>query len=90
MFKTSLEAPQLVSVLDTFSFVLHDPEFEYEPDVKETVKRYLINFSRVPRFSTIAMFMSRDEKKLMKDVWDALDRVDDQIESGARKVWGVN
>ena len=90
MFKTSLESPQLVSLLETFSSVLRDPEFEYEPDVKATVKTYLINLSRVPRFSTIVLFMSKDEKKLVKEVWDALDRIDDQIEGGARKVWGVS
>jgi RNA polymerase II-associated protein 3 len=90
MFKTSLEAPQLVSLLETFNFVLHEPEFEYEPDVKETVKRYLISLARVPRFSTITLFMSKDEKQLVKQVWDALDRVDDQVEGGVRKVWGVS
>ena len=90
MFKTSLESPHIVSILSTFAAVLHDPEFEYEPDVKATIKTYLINFSRVPRFSTIIMFMSKDEKALVKEVWEAMDRVDDQIEGGARKVWGVS
>lgn len=87
MFKTSLEAPLLVSMLETFKFVL--TEHDDERTIKDSVKSYLLNLARVPRFSTIIMFMSNDEKKLVKEVWDGVSRTDDQVEVGVRKVWGV-
>ncbi|GJE89529.1 RNA polymerase II-associated protein [Phanerochaete sordida] len=85
MFKTSLEAPHLVAMLETFRFVLADGD----DAGKDRVKAYLLNFARVPRFSTIVMFMNRDEKALVKEVWDGVGRADDQIEVGVRKVWSV-
>lgn len=87
MFKTSLEAPQLISMLETFKFVLS--EYDGDSSAKDRVKAYLLNLARVPRFSTIMMFMSKNEKTLVKEVWGGVSRTDDQIEAGARKVWGV-
>lgn len=87
MFKTSLEAPLLVSILEMFKFTL---EGGSEPDRKETVKTYLLDFARVPRFSMVVLFMSKDEKRLVKEVWDGVDVGDDQVERGARKVWGIS
>lgn len=87
MFKTSLEAPLLVSVLETFKFVL--TEHDDDSSTKDSVKAYLLNLARVPRFSTIIMFMSKDERKLVKEIWDIVSRTEDQVEVGVRKVWGV-
>ena len=87
MFKTSLEAPLLVSMLETFKYILENNSGR---DVKESVKTYLLNMARVPRFTTIVLFMSKDEKQLVKEVWDGVAVGDDQVERGARKVWGVS
>ncbi|EKM61554.1 uncharacterized protein PHACADRAFT_204723 [Phanerochaete carnosa HHB-10118-sp] len=87
MFKTSLEAPLLVSVLGTFKFIL--AEHDDNSSARDSVKAYLLSFARVPRFSTIMMFMSKYERTLVKEVWDGITRTDDQVEVGVRKVWGV-
>ncbi|KIP04334.1 hypothetical protein PHLGIDRAFT_76108, partial [Phlebiopsis gigantea 11061_1 CR5-6] len=87
LFKTSLETPLLVKMLETFKVVLDNaPEVE----VKESIKTYLLNMARVPRFTTIVLFMSKIERQLVKEVWDGVDAGDDQVERGARKVWGVS
>ena len=76
-----------MSILETFKAVLGNaPEIE----TKESVKTYLLNMARVPRFTTVVLFMSKAEKQLVKEVWDGVSVGDDQVERGARKVWGVS
>lgn len=87
LFKTSLETALLVSMLETFKAVLENAP---AAEVKEGVKTYLLNFARVPRFTTVVLFMSKTEKQLVKEVWDGVSAGDDQVERGARKVWGVS
>ena len=87
VFKTSLEAPLLVSILETFKATL---ESAPQGDVKETVKTYLLSFARVPRFGTVVLFMSKDERTLVEQVWSEVSVGDDQVERGVRKVWGVS
>lgn len=89
MFKTSLEAPMLISLLETFKYKLANAGLELESVVKESVRAYMLNLGRVQRFGTVVLFMSRDEKKLVKDVWDSLNHRAGE-DGAARKVWGIS
>ncbi|KIM78520.1 hypothetical protein PILCRDRAFT_591682 [Piloderma croceum F 1598] len=70
-FQTSLDPSLLVSILDTFLAVLHnitDPE----DDNRARMRQYMAMFSKVPRFSTVVLLMSKKEKEKAKEVWDKM------------------
>lgn len=62
-FKTSLEAPLLLSIVEVFSLAVSSTG---EPAIKKRVQEYLNNFPRIPRFNTVTMFMNKEEKGLCK------------------------
>ena len=86
LFKTSLEASNLVSILQTIQHVLqHTPTSQ---DTKTLIQDYLINLARVSRFNTVVLFMSADERRLAREVWAVLgDGV--AADSPERKAWGL-
>ncbi|GLB45501.1 putative rna polymerase ii-associated protein 3 [Lyophyllum shimeji] len=67
LFKTSLEPQLLISILQVFREVLRR-----SPNAAVTVREYLDAFARVERFGTIVLFLSREEKAVARDVWEAL------------------
>ncbi|KIM35927.1 hypothetical protein M413DRAFT_449556 [Hebeloma cylindrosporum] len=72
--KTSLEPPLLVSILDTFSKIL--TVSASNPDggkqFKNIITQYMEHFTKIPRFSTLVLFLSRAEKDVAKQVWTLL------------------
>ncbi|CAA7269109.1 unnamed protein product [Cyclocybe aegerita] len=64
--KTSLEPSLLVSILATFLAALNAAG--EDPGIKQRVNEYLDNFAKVPRFGTLVLFLSKDEKMLAKQV----------------------
>ncbi|KAI0699139.1 hypothetical protein BC835DRAFT_1461661 [Cytidiella melzeri] len=86
LFKTSLEPSNLVSMLKTFQHVLQSPSASL--DTKMCIQEYLVNLARVSRFGTLMLFMSADERRLVKDVWDAL-RNDEASDVQERRAWGL-
>ncbi|KII90798.1 hypothetical protein PLICRDRAFT_39384 [Plicaturopsis crispa FD-325 SS-3] len=82
MFQTSLDAGILASLLRTFSSILQQNE-----NARDNIRDYMINLARVPRFGTVLLFMSREEKELARKVWTGLGSGG---ESGtAAGAWGV-
>lgn len=79
LFKTSLESSHLVSILNVLS--------DMPPETSGRVKEYLSNLTRVSRFGTIRMFLNKDEKEVVRKVWDGLG--DQGRDPEARKPWGV-
>lgn len=83
LFQTSLETSLLVSILDTFLALLKqitDPE----TDDRARMRQYMAVFSKVPRFTTVVLFMNRKEKELVKEVWDRLG-----VRNGGA-AWGIS
>ena len=68
--KTSLEPSTLVSVIETFLSILDAREGDFR--VKAIVREYMENFARIPRFNTLVLFLSKNEKALAKSVWTAV------------------
>lgn len=67
--KASLEPVLLVSILEVFLVVL-----SCRPTTEDTSKigEYMDNLGKVPRFPTLVMFLSAQEKVLAKEVWRKL------------------
>ncbi|KAL0960856.1 hypothetical protein HGRIS_005872 [Hohenbuehelia grisea] len=68
LFQTSLEPALFVSILETFLAVL-----DSQPnDTKGLITEYLEAFPKVPRFSTVLLFLNAKEKSVAKEVWKRL------------------
>ncbi|KAG2123377.1 hypothetical protein BD769DRAFT_1471366 [Suillus cothurnatus] len=65
MFQASLEPVLLSSILQHFERVI-DIQIAAPDDVRE----YLVSLSKVQRFGTIMLFMNKDEKMLLKRLWE--------------------
>ncbi|KAL5524588.1 hypothetical protein ACEPAF_9728 [Sanghuangporus sanghuang] len=61
LFKTSLEAALLAQILETCSLAV---ESTNDPTIKERVHGYLRWLQRVPRFSIVSLFLSKQEKEI--------------------------
>jgi RNA polymerase II-associated protein 3 len=70
----------LVSVLECFREVARTGDHER----KATVREYMDNFVRIPRFETVLLFLSREDKKIARDIWVALGAE----QSDLTKEWG--
>ncbi|KAF8968965.1 hypothetical protein BDZ97DRAFT_1965981 [Flammula alnicola] len=68
--KTSLEPALLVSILDAFLTMMTSTNGD--DGIKKTVLEYMENFTRISRFSTLVLFLSRPEKAIAKQVWALL------------------
>ncbi|VDB85590.1 unnamed protein product [Peniophora sp. CBMAI 1063] len=69
LYKTSLEPAHLVSVLHVFQALLSSSAHEGQrEDIKTWIRQYMDGYTRVQRFGTITMFMSTEERMLVKDV----------------------
>lgn len=60
----------LVSIMETFLVMLDVTKDDSR--VKTTVREYMENFASIPRFSTLVLFLSKNEKALAKNVWKAV------------------
>jgi hypothetical protein len=65
MFQASLEPALLSSMLQHFERVI-DQQIAASGDVRE----YMVSLSRVQRFGTIMLFMSKGEKMLLNRLWE--------------------
>jgi len=68
--KTSLEPSMLVSIMETFLEVTKDDDSQAK---RTTIREYMENFAKIPRFNTLLLFLSKSEKKLANSVWMAVD-----------------
>ena len=75
-------------MLRVFSDVLE--ESDCAPEVQSIMKEYAISLTRVPRFGTVVLFMSRDERALVQGVWNVLgaDDTSDTV-AQAKIAWRV-
>ncbi|KAF8879478.1 hypothetical protein BD779DRAFT_1551728 [Infundibulicybe gibba] len=64
VFQTSLEPSMLISILKTFR-----DHIDLNPG-PTNVKSYLDALARVPRFGTVVLFLSADEKEIARMVWE--------------------
>ena len=83
LFQTSLDPSLLVSILNTFLAVLKnitDPE----DDNRARMRQYMAMFSKVSRFSTVVLLMSKEEKERAKEVWDKMG-----VRNGGA-AWGIS
>ncbi|KAI0920035.1 hypothetical protein AcV7_006045 [Taiwanofungus camphoratus] len=83
LFQSSLEASLLSSLLATFLDVLR--ALDGQEQVKALVKAYMLNLARVPRFSTVVLFMSPSERVLVKDIWALVGPGEER-----RGAWGLS
>jgi hypothetical protein len=67
IFKNSLDPPFLTSMLETFKDLLVN-----DPTRKPVVGQYFNALRRVPRFDTLALFLSSSEAQTLKDVQELL------------------
>ncbi len=88
LFKTSLETSFLMSILQTFGGVLH--EYPDSLELRAAVKDYMIRFPQVPRFSTVVLLMSPQEKAVVQSLWDNWgDQSEDQTQTRAKLAWRI-
>lgn len=75
LFQSSLEAHTLASILRTLAIVLDELKntSDKADQVREWVYAYMENLPRVPRFSTLALFMSSDEKATTRTICSTLE-----------------
>jgi hypothetical protein len=86
-FQTSLDPALLTSFLSTFLSTLKS-----STAVCPQIKDYMIHLSRVPRFSTILMFMSKDEKGVVAVIWSILSahsNDDAELDAKNKRTWGI-
>ncbi|KAG2144170.1 uncharacterized protein EDB93DRAFT_1154165 [Suillus bovinus] len=74
MFQASLEPVLLSSILHHFERVI-DLQIAAPSDVRE----YLVSLSKVQRFGTIMLFMNKEEKMLLKKLWETCGKLDNLI-----------
>lgn len=74
LFQASLEPVLLASILQHFRRVI-DLQIAAPDDVRE----YLVSLSKVKRFGTIMLLMNKDEKILLKGLWETCGKVDNLI-----------
>ena len=57
------------------------------PNAAAKVRDYLDAFTRVERFGTIVMFLSRGEKAVAREAWEALGAAKEDVDKLWRAVW---
>lgn len=63
LFQVSLEPELLKSILHMFRTVL---EHDFAPNTRDTVRDYLLAFTKVQRFGTVMLFMDKQERQLLE------------------------
>ena len=69
LFKTSLEATLLAQMLEVCSLVIKSTN---EPAIKAYICTYLKWLQQVPRFSTVALFLSKREKEIGRSLAESV------------------
>ncbi|KAK1232172.1 hypothetical protein PQX77_004684 [Marasmius sp. AFHP31] len=77
-FKTSLEPTLLIAIIQVYSDFLSS-----QPNAVAQIKRSMEGFLQVPRITTLALFLSREEKERVVQL---LEKVDDQALTDRWKV----
>ncbi|KAI1795778.1 hypothetical protein LXA43DRAFT_989520 [Ganoderma leucocontextum] len=94
LFKTSLSASLLAAILHSLRTAL-----EAGREDIPVVRAYMVNLPRVPRFTTVSLMMSTNERADAQVVWDLLGRsrgdgvegeMDKRKEDGSRSAWGCH
>lgn len=81
VFKTSLDASLLATIIQTFRALL-------ATDIdRSALKGYIAHLPKVSRWSTLILFLSPAEQKTVKEIWDALPAEPDDAQ--LRKAWGL-
>ncbi|KAG1879216.1 hypothetical protein F4604DRAFT_1753628 [Suillus subluteus] len=70
MFQASLEPVLLSSILQHFERVI-----DLQIATPDNVREYLVSLSKVQRFGTIMLFMDKDEKMLLKRLWETCGKL---------------
>ena len=70
IFKNSLDAPFLASMLETFKALLVNGN--NDQTLKQAVGPYFNALQRVPRFDTLMLFLSSSEAQTLQDVQELL------------------
>jgi len=56
--------------METFLAILDVKKVD--PRIKTTIREYMENFARIPRFNTLVLLLSKSEKALATNVWIAV------------------
>ena len=85
MFKTSLEPGLFVSIVAVFEAVL-DGAAKDDAGVV-VVEAYMQAFGKVDRFSTVVLFLSKEEKARVRRVWEMLGVVPGEGDAAWKPIW---
>ncbi|KZT11767.1 TPR-like protein [Laetiporus sulphureus 93-53] len=66
LFQSSLEPSLLAELLHVFRDALSSG---VDPSTAVRVQEYMLGLARVPRFSTVVLFMNKEERALAREVW---------------------
>ncbi|CAE6489082.1 unnamed protein product [Rhizoctonia solani] len=88
LFGPTLESPLLGAMLSALSWTLGSAPNLPAADIPQRTMAYIAALARVPRFSTLILFLDVVEKKHAKDIWDGLEQSGVEMDSGERKKWG--
>ncbi|KAG6914479.1 hypothetical protein DXG01_017029 [Tephrocybe rancida] len=83
LFKTSLEPALLTSILKVFQEVLKASRSD-----AETLREYMDAFTKVERFGTVVLFLSRAEKEVARGLWEGLGVTKEGVAKVWAPVWG--
>ncbi|PPQ75644.1 hypothetical protein CVT26_001624, partial [Gymnopilus dilepis] len=75
LVKLSLEPAQLVSIFEVFLAVLQSlpsSQNQAQEQLKTRIKEYLDAFTRIPRFATLLLFLSKSEKEVVRGVLESV------------------
>ncbi|TFK69509.1 TPR-like protein [Pluteus cervinus] len=68
MIQTSLEPTTLVGILETLHWALDN-----DPTSPQLVESFMLELTKVPRFKTVALFLSGTERQCVTKIWSKLE-----------------
>ncbi|KAI0366954.1 hypothetical protein BV20DRAFT_1055279 [Pilatotrama ljubarskyi] len=95
LFKTSLDPTILAAILKTIRIAL--AALPSDTERLQVARAYMVNLPRVPRFSTVSLMMSAEERMHAQVIWDMLGRyqgegvegqMEQRKEEGSKSAWG--
>jgi len=89
-FKTSLDPTFLSTLLSTLLYTLKSKG--EDTVTRNLIREYMINLSRVARFSMILLLMSKEERAVVREIWTILAASSDGEETENtknRRAWGI-
>ncbi|KAF8607062.1 TPR-like protein, partial [Ceratobasidium sp. AG-I] len=88
LFGPTLESPLLGAMLAALAWGVSPASTSVSTSIPQRALEYMRALSRVPRFTTLVMFLDTSEKQFAKAVWDGIAQGGEVDIEGERTKWG--